>query len=173
MVEEDKIEVAILGKTIYVRPSGYATQAISLGLPDFFDAMRRQGCTSVVFDFGQCCGMDSTFMGVIAGAAMSGTRPRGKSAAIVNADERIAQQLAFIGLLPVVAVVEEPVLLPADLRFSRAGAVPWPKTERDRIVRIKKLHEKLVQLNVKNKARFGAVIEMLDKELQEQHKGEQ
>ncbi len=172
MKEQGKIEVAILGKTIYVRASGYATQANSLGLPDILVAMFQQGCTSVTFDLKECCGMDSTFMGVIAGAAISRTRPRGKAVAIINSNDRTRQELTFIGLLPAVALVEEEVALPEGLRLARAGTIHWPKTERARITKIKKLHENLIALNEKNKKRFGAVIEMLETELRQEEGSE-
>jgi radical SAM protein with 4Fe4S-binding SPASM domain len=172
MREAGKIEVAILGKTIYVRASGYATQANSLGLPDILATMFGQGCTSVTFDLKKCRGMDSTFMGVIAGAAISRTRPSGKAVAVINTNDKTRQELAFIGLLPVIALVEDEVALPEELRLARASTVHWPKTERARITKIKKLHENLIALNEKNKELFGAVIEMLETELRQENSSE-
>jgi len=168
LTEEDKVEVAVLGKTVYVRPTGYATQAVSLGLPDFLDAMLQEGCTSVTFDLGQCRAMDSTFMGVIAGAAMARPQARGKLVAIVNAGERTLQQLAFIGLLPVVAVVAGAVEMSQGLRLAQVGTLHWPKTERERILKIKRLHQNLLELNDKNEGRFGPILKMLEAELQQQ-----
>jgi len=165
--EEGKIEVAILDKTIYVRPRGYALQANSLGLPDFLAAMFREGCTSVTFDLKDCSGMDSTFLGVIAGAAMARVRPRGKVVSIINAGERAKRQLAFIGLKSVVALVDK-VSLGPGLRLAQVSSIHWPKTERERVIKIKQLHEHLVNLNAKNKERFGAAVQMLEAELQEQ-----
>ena len=82
--ETGRIEVAVLDKNVYIRPIGYATQTISLGVPDFLEAMFRQGCTSVTFDLKACEGMDSTFLGVIAAAAMSRAHGGEKAVVILN-----------------------------------------------------------------------------------------
>ena len=164
---EGRIELAILGKTVFVHPSGYATQANSLDLPDFIEAMFAQGCSNVTFDLADCAGMDSTFMGVIAGAALHAIRRGGKTVAVINAKERARKELAFIGLTPVVALVLAPVKLPPGIRLSRIGTLQWPSDERQRILKVKKLHENLVRLNEKNRDRFGPVLDMLEHELQQ------
>lgn len=61
----------MIERTVYLKPFGFATQQNSLGIPDFVSAMFRAGCNSVSFDLACCRGMDSTFLGVIAYAAMA------------------------------------------------------------------------------------------------------
>jgi hypothetical protein len=164
--QEDRIEVAVLDRVVYVKPTGYARQANSLGLPDFLSAMFQQGCTSVTFDLKDCRGMDSTFMGVIAGAAMPRARPQRKAVAVINASEKLRKQLKFIGLAPVVEVFDEQVELPPGIRLAQVSAVHWPEDERARVKKIKQLHERLVELNEQNRDRFGPMLEMPEQELQ-------
>ena len=164
--EEGRVDVAVVGSTVYVRPVGYATQNNSLGLPDFFSAMFQQGCTNVTFDLKECCGMDSSFLGVIAVAAMAHVSGRRKCAVILNASPPISQTLRMIGLLPVVAVPEGAVEPPPDLVMRQVDLVHLPKTERDRVEVIKTLHEELIRLNERNRERFSRFVEMLEAELQ-------
>ena len=166
MTENDRILVAVLDRTVYVRPFGYATQKDCLGLPDFLKAMFREGCVNVAFDLGETVGMDSTFLGVIASAAMPGPRTGEKSVVVLNADEHARRELRTIGLVGVIALRDEPYEPPADVELSEVDFVHLPGTERERLIRIKELHEGLVKLNDKNKRNFGAFVKMLDEELE-------
>lgn len=55
---------------ILVRIEGRASFLNSAGLKDFFAEMIREGKTRFVVDFKRCTSMDSTFLGVLAGAAL-------------------------------------------------------------------------------------------------------
>ena len=166
--EEGHIDIAVIGNNIYVRPIGYATQNNSLGLPDFFTAMFKQGCNSVSFDLKDCCGMDSTFLGVIAVAAMSHAHGRDKAVVVLNATVRARHQLCLIGLTPVIALKGEPTEPPCGLTLKNVDLVHLPKTERERIETIKRLHEELIKLNDRNRQEFARFVEMLEAELQQQ-----
>jgi len=167
-LEADRIEVAIVDKTVYLRPVGMALQENSLGIPDFLQAMFRAGCRRVVFDLGKCTGMDSTFLGVVADAATSLPQAPGKTVLVLNADERSICQLRRIGLLPLVSLRKDPANPPQCLQFRQIDFVHFPKTETERVSRIRDLHMKLAQLNEKNRKTFGSFIAMLDKELAQQ-----
>ena len=168
MEEDGRILVAVFEKTIYVKPMGHATQENCLGLPDFIKAMFRQGCTSVTFDLDECEAMDSTFLGVVASAAMSTAHGQGKSVLIVNADEGARHEFGMIGLTPVVAFKDEHCEPPPELELSQIDFVHLPSNERERIKKIKEMHEQLVQLNERNRRNFQGFIDMLETELQEE-----
>jgi anti-sigma B factor antagonist len=55
---------------VVVRIDGRANFQNSPGLRDFMAEMLRRGKTRFVVDFQQCTSMDSTFLGVLAGAAI-------------------------------------------------------------------------------------------------------
>jgi len=165
--ETGRIEVAVLDKNVYIKPIGYATQTISLGVPDFLEAMFRQGCTGVTFDLKACLGMDSTFLGVIAAAAMSRAHGGERAVVILNADKKLIGELKLVGLLPVVAVKKGACEVPDDIQLSEIDFVHLPSSERERIQRIKRLHEGLVKLNDANKVRFKAFCDMLEEELRQ------
>jgi anti-sigma B factor antagonist len=169
-LDEDRTEIAIVGKTVYLKPVGMATQQNSLGIPDFLEAMFRLGCRHVVFDLGRCTGMDSTFLGVVADAATALPQVPGKTVLVLNATDRSVSQLRRIGLLPLVALCEGAAEPPDCLQFRQIDFVHFPASETERLTKIKDLHQKLAQLNEKNRRTFGSFIAMLEEELGQQEK---
>jgi len=169
-LNEEGTEIAIVGKSVYLKPVGMATQQNCLGIPDFLEAMFRIGCRHVVFDLAQCTGMDSTFLGVVADAATSLPHTPGKTVLVLNAGERSVSLLRRIGLLPLVALHEGTACPPESLELRRIDFVHFPKTEVERITKIKDLHQSLAELNEKNRRTFGSFITMLEEELAQQEK---
>ena len=168
MADDGRILVAVVDKTIYVKPVGFATQRNSLGVPDFVRDMFQEGCTNVAFDLSECVAMDSTFLGVIAAAGMMGARGGDKAVVVVNANQEARRELRMIGLMAVVALKDVPCELPADLELAHMDFVSSPKDGLDRIRRIKDLHKQLVGLNERNRKTFGSFVEMLEEELRGQ-----
>jgi hypothetical protein len=166
--DEDHIEVAVIDKTVYLKPFGCATQQNSLGIPDFLKAMFRAGCFYVAFDLGACRGMDSTFLGVIADAASSNPHGQGKTVVILNAGEPLVQLMRRIGLLSLVTIGSEKIEPPARIQLRQIDFVHFPKTEYQKLQTVRRLHEQLVLLNEKNKRLFGPFLSMLEEELQSQ-----
>ncbi len=167
MEDDGRILVAVFDKTIYVKPMGHATQENCLGLPDFIKAMFRQGCTNIIFDLGDCNAMDSTFLGVVASAAMSSSRGQGKGVLVVNASEDAKHEFEMIGLTPVIAFKDEPCEMPSELELSQIDFVHLPSDERERLKKIKEMHEQLIELNERNRQNFQSFIDMLESELED------
>lgn len=159
-----EILVAVFDNTIYVKPFGFATQQNALGLPDFLNCMFRNGHKKVTVDLEKCSGMDSTFLGVIATAALSPSSAK-KNVVIINAGDEAKMQLQRIGLMDVIAFKEEPCPPPPDLQLSHIDFFHLPSSEKERVCRIKELHQQLIRLNEKNRKKFGSFIKMLDEEL--------
>jgi anti-anti-sigma regulatory factor len=170
---EDSVEVAILGKCVYLKPEGFATQRNSLGIPEFLDAMFRTGCTHAVFDLSECRGMDSTFLGVIADAATALPQRRGKTVIILNANERGRRQLRRVGLLPLVRVLDREVKPPEPMELRKMDFVDFPKTQYEKLKKIRDLHQRLIGLNEGNRELFGPFIEMVEEELEQTRQAEE
>jgi anti-sigma B factor antagonist len=169
-LDQEHTEIAVVGKTVYLKPIGMATQQNSLGIPDFLEAMFRIGCRNVVFDLGQCTGMDSTFLGVVADAATALPHTPGKTVLVLNACERSVGLLRRIGLLPLISLHTGAASPPEAIEFRQIDFVHFPRTETERITRVKDLHKKLAELNEKNRRTFGSFIAMLEEELAQQEK---
>ena len=70
MREEVKFMVKVTGATAYMAVSGRPTYLNCRCAADFLNAVLEKGCMHVVLDFANCTGMDSTFLGMIAGIAL-------------------------------------------------------------------------------------------------------
>ncbi len=168
MPDEDRIEVAIIDKTVYLKPFGCATQQNSLGVPDFLRAMFRAGCIYVAFDLAECRGMDSTFLGVIADAATSNPNKAGKTVIVLNAADALVQLLRRIGLLSMITLSSVKADAPVRIQLRQIDFVHFPKTGYQKLQTVRRLHEQLIQLNEKNRRLFGPFLAMLEEELQSQ-----
>src|SRR5690242_10995987 len=107
MVEQsDTISVARVGKVIYARVQGLGNFSNALMFEEFCEAELQQGVDGFVIDLAACLGMDSTFMGVMAG--LSTHFPPGRSPIVIlNASERNRQLLDDLGLSKLVSVREQ------------------------------------------------------------------
>ncbi len=165
--EESRIGVTVVGKNLYLKLYGYATQDNCLGIPSFLNAMFRRGCVRVAFDLEECEGMDSTFLGVIADAATNLPGQEHGSVVILNADEQNRKELATVGLLSLVDVIDETIDAPEGFELKDIDFMHFPCTEKERIKEIKRLHGKLCELSQANEEKFGSFVSMLDAELKQ------
>src|ERR1035437_5371741 len=63
----NRIDVAIEAQNAFVRVIGKGSYKMGPALKDFGLLALEQGCRRFVIDMAACIGMDSTFMGVVAG----------------------------------------------------------------------------------------------------------
>jgi anti-sigma B factor antagonist len=156
----DDLQAAIDGNKIFIRVTGRGSFKISATLKQFIaEICARQPVTFVVLDLADCIGMDSTFMGVLAG--LSGRlKQAGKILELINLSEKNEQLLATLGVDKVIAhfshshghaLPEQPVQ-----SLSAADA-----TKKDLAETALQAHETLVELNEENRPRFKRVIEYL------------
>src|SRR3954470_22841035 len=84
---------------VIVRIEGRACFQNSACLKDFITEMMRQGKTRFVLDFQQCASMDSTFLGVLAGAAIElrKSAPNG-SLVVARVGQRNLELMRNLGL---------------------------------------------------------------------------
>jgi len=149
-----KIEVACMTRVLYVRVSGLATMHNCGSLSDLCNSVLEDDCDEVLFDLGNCTGMDSTFMGVMAGLRLR--CPHGPSpVTIVNADPHAVKLMDGLGLSEVVDVRREPLETPAV--ETQEVQDNW-LTEGDKIKFITQAHENLVAIDIRNQERFGPLL---------------
>ncbi len=84
---------------VVVRIEGRASFANSGSLKDFFSELIRQGKPRFVVDFQRCTSMDSTFLGVLAGAALELRRQKPPGAlTLTRVGERNLELIRNLGL---------------------------------------------------------------------------
>jgi anti-sigma B factor antagonist len=149
---------------VLVRVEGRACFQNSKCLRDFFAEMARQGKRRFVLDFAGCTGMDSTFLGVLAGAALelSGGSSPGELV-IRRAGPRNLELLQNLGLHKLLTV--EPGDCPAG--DCAPLACPPEKNELANAKLALEAHQNLVAADAANGAKFQDVLAFLQKRVQQ------
>lgn len=145
---------------VLVRIEGRASFTNSGGLKDFFAEMFRQGKTRFVVDFQQCTSMDSTFLGVLAGAAIELRRktPPG-TLTFARVGERNLELIRNLGLHRLATVDAAG----APMNFS-GGTQPLDnkaKSEIESARLVLEAHENLISADASNAAKFQDVLAFL------------
>ena len=130
---------------------------------DFIEKMLRSGHSFLVVDLADCTGMDSTFMGVLAGAATFRDVGPQPGVAAVNCDEALTCLLDSVGISELVLVDAEPFQTP-DVEFVRLKQVT---AEPARLACIREAHMKLVALSEENEKTFGPLVAVLEREMKQ------
>jgi anti-anti-sigma factor len=156
----DDLQAAIIGDKILIRVSGRGSFKVSATLKQFIaEVASKQSISVVALDMTECIGMDSTFMGVLAG--LSGRlKQRDQALELINLSEKNEALLATLGVDQVVSHYshshghELPALETQSLPTASA-------TKKDLAETALQAHETLVELSEENRPRFKRVIEYL------------
>ncbi len=129
-------------------------------LRDFFTEMIRQGKTKFVVDFRDCASMDSTFLGVLAGAALELRKldPPG-SLIVARVGPRNLELLRNLGLHRLL-VVDTGEVVP-EPTGAQALACPGPRSELENARMVLQAHENLVSADAANQSKFQDVLSFL------------
>lgn len=145
---------------VLVRVEGRASFMNSGSLKDFFGEMIQQGKRRFVVDFQLCTSMDSTFLGVLAGAALELRKqaPVG-TLTLARVGERNLELIRNLGLHRLATVDA------GDFQMNFAGA-PQGLTEQARgeiesARLVLEAHENLVTADSHNAAKFQDVLAFL------------
>lgn len=156
----DDLQAAIAGDKIFIRVTGRGSFKISATLKQFIaEITSKQAASAVVLDLAECIGMDSTFMGVLAG--LSGRlKQTGQTLELINLSDKNAQLLATLGVDRVIAHYSHSHghELPDQPAQSLSAA---SATKKDLAETALQAHETLVELSEENRPRFKRVIEYL------------
>ncbi|MFH1499902.1 MAG: STAS domain-containing protein [Verrucomicrobiota bacterium] len=146
---------------VIVRIEGRASFQNSASLNDFFAAMIAGGKTRFVIDFENCSSMDSTFLGVLAGAALDllKLQPAG-TLVLARVGPRNLELIRNLGLEHILHI-DTGGELPAASAPSQAlpGAAKLDEVENARMVLA--AHENLVAADEGNRAKFQDVLAFL------------
>jgi anti-sigma B factor antagonist len=159
----DNVEVAIQGGFGYVRVHGRGTFKVAPGLKQFGMAAIEQGCSRLVVEMSECLGMDSTFMGVLAGLAVHLKRKDGE-VVLCHVSDKNAFLVKMLGLSHLVRVEQDGgpgQAMPADARVLGVAG--------DKEVLTKTMisaHEVLVEVAPDNIVKFKDVLTFLKEDLQ-------
>ena len=135
----------------------------------FGDARIAAGETCLVVDLGACTGMDSTFMGTLAGiAARLATLPGG-SLQIADSGDRNRRSLEDLGLDFLMEIDPPATAWRTMIETIRNSLQPPPAPgslgQIQRARHVLEAHQTLTGINAQNAHKFDAVVTLLENEL--------
>ena len=154
-------EVAAGARAIYVRVHGLASMNNCLCLRDFIEDMFAASHTFLIVDLADCTGIDSTFMGLLAGAAQFRRDERQASVAVVNANDCLVKLLKSVGVAELVFLEPEEHDVP-ELEFVALHEEP---DEERRLALIRWAHKRLLAITKRNEEIFGRFLNTLESEM--------
>lgn len=164
--------VAVREQFALIKVTGRATFKLAPSLKRFCTTVMRNGCKEVVFDMEDCSGMDSTFMGVLAGIAISpadGTRAA--HVIMMNLTPKTHTLLLGLGLGRVLECHETedvPTLLKqrlSDVLHLQALDESSRVDQRVSLETMLQAHQHLVNVAPENLVRFRDVLTYLDQDI--------
>ena len=145
---------------VLVRIEGRASFANSGSLKDFFGEMIKQGKPRFVVDFQQCTSMDSTFLGVLAGAALELRRQAPPGAlTLTRVGERNLELIRNLGLHRLATV--DAGAFPMNFSGGAQALDSKAKTEIESARLVLEAHEHLITADAANAAKFQDVMAFL------------
>lgn len=173
MPEPPTIQVAIQSETAYMRVAGRGCLECSGAFRRFRDTAVERGVHRFVIDMAECAGMDSTFMGELAGLSRSLMTACGgpveSNVVLVNLSDKNQRLLSGLGVSRVVTSYgcgATPERIQDELAAFNARD-HWKSVEGGRHTAegVLEAHETLSDLSEENAARFRDVVEFLREEV--------
>lgn len=129
----------------------------------------QEGERCVVIDLHSCTGMDSTFMGMLAGLAMRLTKQSdGGRLEIAGASEKNLASLEDLGLNALMEINPGSAPWLVAVESIRGHLQPWTGASlnpRERSQEVLEAHKILSSTNEENAGKFENVVQLLEKEL--------
>jgi anti-sigma B factor antagonist len=145
---------------VVIRVEGRASFQNSGCLRDFISEMLSRGKTRFILDFRRCASMDSTFMGVLAGAAIE-LRKRAPEGSIVvtRVGQRNLELMRNLGLHRLLTIDAGDF----PLSFQNCDTALEPKVggEVENARMVLEAHESLVNADEANRSKFQDVLAFL------------
>lgn len=146
---------------VLVKVRGRASFQNSAPLGDFLQAILREGKERIVLDFSLCTGMDSTFLGILAGVALEIRQSGGKASLVLcNLSRRNLELVRNLGLHRLLTVDADP----KELSLSEEQAEALPAQQQEEIEQARTVlaaHENLVEVDESNRGKFQDVLTFL------------
>ena len=163
-----RIYVAAGGDVIYGRIQGLGNRQNCYALRDYVREARTRGFRRVLMDLHDCDGLDSTFIGVIIEIVVGDGEGAGLSVLLANANARVRRSLEDVGVHRVVSMPDEAFPDPG----LRLRCLPNPPVSpRDQARLVLGAHRRLLELDPTNEEKFGALVDLLARELGETETG--
>jgi anti-anti-sigma regulatory factor len=153
----------------WIRCSGKGNFMSSPAVKQCAERCLQEGERCMVIDLHLCTGMDSTFMGMLAGLAMRLTKQTGGGRLeIAGASEKNVVSLEDLGLNALMEINPGSAPWLATVESIRVQLQPWTGASlnaRERSKEVLEAHKILSSANEENAGKFENVVQLLEKEL--------
>jgi anti-sigma B factor antagonist len=166
----DKLLVAVHNSTGYVHVQGRGSFKVSTALKQFGTAAIDNHCHRIILDMAECIGMDSTFMGVLAGLAFHIRKTSGGEIILINLSQRTRGLLGTLGLDQIIkpymaGSVPDELKKEAELVDRMYALETGEPTNRSTAETMLEAHETLIELSPDNLPKFKDVLTFLRQDL--------
>jgi len=170
----DRILVAVQGDCAFVQVCGRGSFKNAPAVKRFGLSAIEQDCRFFVLDMAACTGMDSTFMGVLAGLALrlretAGGRGRLMAINLTAKTESLLDTLGLTRLMDTYQAGVDPEALKAGMQEGlRLDSLPAGGEDRKALVEtMLSAHQELSGLSADNRLRFKDVLAYLEQDLKQ------
>jgi anti-sigma B factor antagonist len=167
---QDILSAAYIANTAVIRVEGRGSFKISPPLKQFIhQVINQQSAQRIFVDMSDCIGMDSTFMGVLAGISCYIKRKPDVVFKLINLSEKNEKLLTTLGVDRVVdysrssSTDEQQILTELE---QEAHALEADFTDQLNAAKVTlEAHETLVNINPDNYSKFKSVLELLQNDV--------
>ena len=160
----NKIEIAWMEDKTVLRVVGKGSFLNSRNLKEAVMALISRDYTTIVVDMADCCGMDSTFIGVLTGITLRALRKSNKHLLLANLGKTNRELLETLGVIRFFDVIKDSCSF--DAQFQSVTDTPEDPDEAiEQIKHILEAHDNLMNANEENVDRFKLVKQTLEQEL--------
>ena len=160
----DDLQAAITNGIVFIRVIGRGSFKVAAPLKQFVAKVASQRpISTVVIDLEKCVGMDSTFMGVLAGLA-GRLKKTSQMLELINLSEKNAQLLKTLGVDQVLSFYQNAHGHPRTAQETES--LPTDQASKKELAETAlQAHEKLAQISEGNLPKFKRVIELLKEDV--------
>jgi anti-sigma B factor antagonist len=169
--DTDHIQVAVFNGMGMARVQGRGSYKVSASVKDFGNAMLKSGVSTLVIDLRDCVGLDSTFMGVLAGQAVRFRKEIQGRVVLTNVSSKIQRLVSTLGLNRLVdihVVGETPGGVSMDGKPGFSELPVQAQTPLESAETMLEAHRDLVEALPENQVRFQDVLDYLREDIRRQ-----
>ena len=169
MIAASPILVGVFEGFSWIRFEGKGSFLNSPAMKDFGEARIDAGDMCIIVDLDACTGMDSTFMGTLAGMAARLSAADGGVLEIAEPGERNRRSLEDLGLDFLMKIDPPAALWRGQMELIReelrAPEDPASQADVQRVRHVLEAHQTLSNMSEKNAGEFAGVVKMLKEDL--------
>ena len=155
------LEVGLCEDVLYAKAFGLITRMNCMCFRDFANHALDEGCRRIIIDLQKCRGMDSTFLGIIAGLAIRETS-NNHEIIVINANEENRKNLQEVGIDQFATVREDAISFP-EIELQPLDEEQRSPIEKAEFVRA--AHENLIKINDRNREKYGSILKAFTEQL--------